>query len=292
MPGFHHILCPVDFSERSKAIRPYVKAFAKRFHAKLTLLNAIEVPPPDVYGIDQSFPVMFDFPTLEPLLRKRLENYFDSAEAAPSEATSEVTRVVQLGDPAVTIADYAREQQVDLIMMPTHGYGRFRSLLLGSVVSKVLHDVDCPVWTAPHVEDPGLLHHLECRSILAAIDFGQADVIRGAAELAREFGASLRLVHAVPGAARTPGETGGDEFRLFLLSSAREEIAKLQSQAGTALDVSVVAGPVGTVARKVALEYDSDLLVIGRGVMHQTFGRLRTESYSLIRESPCPVLSL
>src|SRR5580658_9297481 len=107
MPGFHHILCPVDFSQRSKAIRPYVKAFVERFNAKLTLLNAVEIPPPDVYGVDQSFPVMFDFPSLEPLLQKRLDNYADSLET---------TRVVQLGDPAITIADYAREHQVDLIM--------------------------------------------------------------------------------------------------------------------------------------------------------------------------------
>jgi nucleotide-binding universal stress UspA family protein len=285
MPGFRHILCPVDFSERSKAIRPYVKTYVERFNAKLTLLNAVEIPPPEMYGVDQSFPVMFDFPSLEPVLQQRLKDYSDSPA---------VTRVVQLGDPAVAIVDYARDNGVDLIMMPTHGYGRFRSLLLGSVVSKVLHDVDCPVWTAPHIEDPELMHHLECRSILAAVDFGahQAEVIRGAAELARELGASLRLVHAVPGAEHRPGETGGDEFRLFLLSCARDQIAKLQIEAGTTLDVSVVAGPVGKVARKVALEYDSDLLVIGRGVMHQTFGRLRTESYNLIRESPCPVLSL
>ncbi len=285
MPGFRHILCPVDFSERSNAIRPYVKAFVERFHARLTLLNAVEVPPPDMYGVNQSFPVMFDFPSMEPILLTRLEDYLDLPEAA---------RVVQLGDPAMTIVDYAREQQVDLIMMPTHGYGRFRSLLLGSVVSKVLHDVDCPVWTAPHIEDPELIRHIDCRSMLAAVDFGagQATVIRDAAELAREFGASLRLVHAVPGAEHRAGETGGDEFRLFLLSSARDQIAKLQSQAGTRLDVSVVAGPVGKVVRKVALEYDSDLLIIGRGVMHETFGRLRTESYSIIRESPCPVLSL
>lgn len=283
MPGFRHILCPVDFSERSKAIRPYVKAFVEQFNAKLTLLTAIEIPPPGAYGVDQSFPVMFDYPTLEPMLEKRLKDLYDSPE---------VKRVVQLGDPALTIADYARENQVDLIMMPTHGYGRFRSLLLGSVVSKVLHDIDCPVWTAPHIEDPALMRHLECRSMLAAIDFGQADVIRRAAELAAEFGASLHLVHAVPGAEHHPGEAGGDEFRLFLLSSARNEIAKLQSQAGTTLDVSVVAAPVGKAVRKVALEYDSDLLVIGRGVMHETFGRLRTESYNIIRESPCPVLSL
>src|SRR5580698_5444542 len=163
MPGFRHILCPVDFSERSKAIRPYVKTYVERFNAKLTLLNAVEIPPPEMYGVDQSFPVMFDFPSLEPVLQQRLKDYSDSPA---------VTRVVQLGDPAVAIVDYARDNGVDLIMMPTHGYGRFRSLLLGSVVSKVLHDVDCPVWTAPHIEDPELMHHLECRSILAAVDFG------------------------------------------------------------------------------------------------------------------------
>jgi len=44
MPGFRHILCPVDFSERSKAIRPYVKAFVERFNAQVTLLNAVEIP--------------------------------------------------------------------------------------------------------------------------------------------------------------------------------------------------------------------------------------------------------
>jgi nucleotide-binding universal stress UspA family protein len=285
MPGFRHILCPVDFSERSKAIRPYVNAFAEKFNAKLTLLNAIEVPPPDIYGVDQSFPVMLDFASLEPRLLERLKSYSDWLNTS---------RVVQMGDPAITIADYARQHHVDLIMMPTHGYGRFRSLLLGSVVSKILHDVDCPVWTAPHAEDPQLTQHVACKSMLAAIDLGagQADVIRRAAELAGEFGALLHLVHAVPGAERHPGETGGDEFSLFLLSSAREEIAKLQSQAGTALGVSVVAGPVGKVVRKAAQEYGSDLLVIGRGVMHEAFGRVRTISYSIIRESPCPVLSL
>jgi len=57
-------------------------------------------------------------------------------------------------------------------------------------------------------------------------------------------------------------------------------------------DLILLAGPVGKVVRKVGLEYDSDLLVIGRGVMHENFGRLRTESYGIIRESPCPVLSL
>ncbi len=37
--------------------------------------------------------------------------------------------------------------ELDLIMMPTHGGRHFRSLLIGSVTAKVLHDVRCPVWT-------------------------------------------------------------------------------------------------------------------------------------------------
>jgi hypothetical protein len=46
------------------------------------------------------------------------------------------------------------------------------------------------------------------------------------------------------------------------------------------------------VVHQVAVDKKSDLLVIGRGVMHETFGRLRTQSYDIIRQSPCPVLSL
>ena len=109
----------------------------------------------------------------------------------------------------------------------------------------------------------------------------------------KELGASLRLVHAVPGAERQLADTGGDEFSLFLLDAARKDMAKLQPEAGTNL------GGVG--ARRSSRQAwfirwrwidNADLLVIGRGVMHETFGRLRTQSYEVIRLSPCPVLSL
>ncbi len=86
MSGFRHILCPVDFSERSKAIRPYVKAFVERFNAKLTLLNAVEIPPPETFGIDQSFPVMFDFPSLEPVLLESAQGLLRLDRSNPSGA--------------------------------------------------------------------------------------------------------------------------------------------------------------------------------------------------------------
>jgi nucleotide-binding universal stress UspA family protein len=285
MATFRHILFPVDFSDRSKALCPYVTALVDQFHAKLTLLNVVGMPVDAVGGVDRSFPVVFDFPAIEPIIKERLAGYMNVPEAKIE---------VELGDAATMIADYAREHGVDLIMMPTHGYGKFRSLLMGSVVSKVLHDADCAVWTAPHAEDPSMRQHLPCRNILAAVDRGveQAPVLRRAVELAKELDASLRLVHAVPGAERQLNDTGGDEFSLFLLDAAHKDMAKLQAEAGTNLETSVIAGGVGTVVHQVALEHKADLLIIGRGVMHEALGRLRTQSYDIIRQSPCPVLSL
>jgi nucleotide-binding universal stress UspA family protein len=284
MAAFRHILFPVDFSDRSNAIRPYVKAYAERFHAKLTLLNAIETPPP-MGGMDPSFPVVFETSTVKPRVLEMLQAYLDVPGAK---------QVAADGDPTMLISDYARENGVDLIMMATHGYGKFRSLLMGSVVSKVLHDVNCAVWTAPHTEDSNFIEHLPCREILVAVDPapGQADVIHRAAELAKEFGSGMRLVHAVPGATRQPAETGGDEFRLFLMGAARESVAQLQAEAGTSLEVCIEAGSVADVVHAAAVEYKADLVIMGRGVMHETFGRLRTASYGIIRRSPCPVLSL
>lgn len=258
---------------------------AEQFKAKLTVMNVVEIPVETLGGIDRSYPVVFDFPTVKPHVVEMLKDY---AVVPGAEA------VVEEGDPSFDIAEYARNHAVDLIMMPTHGYGKFRSLLLGSVVSKVLHDADCAVWTAPHVEDPSMLAHLPCRSILVAVDRGveQVPVLRCAAELAKEMGASLTLVHAVPGAETQTFETGGDEFSLFLLDAARKEMAKLQAEAGTSFEATVAAGKVGQVVRQTALDRHADLTIIGRGVMHEVFGRLRTQSYQIIRESPCPVLSL
>ena len=59
-----------------------------------------------------------------------------------------VARVADADDPGFRIADFAHGHGVDLIMMPTHGLGLFRSLLVGSATAKVLHDAQCPVWTA------------------------------------------------------------------------------------------------------------------------------------------------
>src|SRR5215470_72419 len=107
------------------------------------------------------------------------------------------------GDPAQQIVDFAHSGKFDLIMMPTHGYGRFRRFIIGSVVAKVLHDADCPVWTGVHMETVPRLEDIAFRQIVCAIDLDDAPgcrALRWGAQFAAEFGAALTIVHAIPAA--------------------------------------------------------------------------------------------
>lgn len=159
MQSFGHILFPVDFSARCQAARPAVASWAERFHANVTLLHTIHIPI-SAYGGPDGYPVMIDVPAIEGAAKDRL-NRFEMVAGR---------RVIAMGDPAYEIVQYAEKNDVDLIMMPTHGYGKFRSLLLGSTAAKVLHDAHCPVWTSAHTEDLPKSH--EIHSILCAIETG------------------------------------------------------------------------------------------------------------------------
>ncbi|HME08550.1 MAG TPA: universal stress protein [Bryobacteraceae bacterium] len=287
MPRFHHILFPVDFSAQCRTVCPLVEAMVQQFHSKLTLMHVIQVPPGWYGGIDCGYPVVLDMPAMEASAKQELGSFFERSPVTPD-------RIVELGDAAFEITDFAEQNQVDLIMMPTHGHGKFRSLLLGSVTAKVLHDAKCFVWTAAHTEDPEVARHRECKSMMGAIDLTPASavLIRHYAELARDFSAKLRLVHAVPGASSDIPYGQDRDFQAFLLQAARQEAAKLQSEAGTNFDVCMEAGLVSDVVRAAAEHHDADLVLIGRNTLQARLGQLRTNAYAILRNAPCPVLSV
>jgi nucleotide-binding universal stress UspA family protein len=111
-------------------------------------------------------------------------------------------------------------------------------------------------------------------------------------EPAAEQALELRLVHAVQGADRTITQESDPGMYDFLFDIARQQIAKMQAEAGTNLDVCIRGGSIGRVVREAALGFQSDLIVIGRGVMQKRLGRLRSSAYSIVREAPCPVMSI
>jgi nucleotide-binding universal stress UspA family protein len=198
------------------------------------------------------------------------------------------------GDTALEIMDYANNDPATLIMMPTHGYSRFRALLLGSITAKVLHDTHCPVWTAVHA--PEIVVHSPDRwkHMLCALDTGDRDqhVLEWAAGFAAAQHVELRLVHAVPGSNATVTEENAPRTYKFLFDAARQHLAGMQAKAGTNFEVCLLGGQAGNVVHTAALGHDAGLIVIGRGVIQETLGRLRSRAYSIIREAPCPVISI
>jgi nucleotide-binding universal stress UspA family protein len=283
-----HILFPIDFSERTCGAVPFVDAMASRFGAHVTLIS---VAPTIPFGgmVDPSGLVVMYPEDLKSDLQARL----DATLVKEFEHLS-VQRIAEVGDPARVITQFVDSEGVDLIMMPTHGYGPFRRLLLGSVTAKVLHDAQCPVWTGAHMEKPPIHQHLAWRSVLCAVDGTpkSTPVMEWAAQFSKETGAALRLVHAVPGTDAWPEREFNAEFESDLRKAARERIECLQSSVGVKAPLCIAAGDVAETTRDEARRHGADLIVIGRGVLDETLGRLRTHAYGIIRQAPCPVVSV
>jgi nucleotide-binding universal stress UspA family protein len=288
MLNIKHILFPLDFSPRCCAAVPYVRDMATRFGAKVTVIG---VAPPFLYAAvrDPADPIPVDNDELLRELREGLNTTLVTEFAG-----LQVDRVAEIGDPGHVIANFARNNKVDLIMMPTHGYGPFRSLLLGSVTAKVLRDAECPVWTAAHIEDVGIAEHVETRVILCAVDGTNKseELIEYAAQFAGHSGATVRLVHVIPEFDAEAARQAGAEFEESMRLQTRRTIEALQWRARLRAPVCVTVGDIAEGVREEARRHAADLVVIGRGVLHEKLGRLRTHSYGIIRRSPCPVLSV
>jgi nucleotide-binding universal stress UspA family protein len=280
------ILFPVDFSERCSAAAAHVAALARQFKAKVTVLHVMKTPR--VWYGDLAPAEIEPLMDIQELMKQRravLDGYLQQE----FQDVAAVERVVAKGDPAHMITEYARKERTHLIMMPTHGYGPFRRLLLGSVTAKVLHDAECPVWTDVH--DEMSFARLGCQSVVCAVDLREESVaaIQWAAAFAAAQHAELSLVHAIPAMAG-PTRPSEERFRNYLLESARAYIAELQRKAGTEAEVCIRGGKIAEAVRHAALEHAAEVVVIGQGCLHETLGRLRSSAYAIIRESPCPVV--
>ena len=286
---FETVVFPVDFSDRCRGAAHYVEALAGRFRSRVILLHVIETT------IGQ--PGDLNFGGLAALqVEDRQAHAEEMLRGFPDEELSAFTNVerrVELGDPARTIVRVAREVDADLIMMPTHGYGGFRRFILGSVTAKVLHDAECAVWTGVHMENAPRLDDITVRRIMCAVDLTSNNdkLLQIACELCEEYGAELILCHAVPGSEAMPERVLDRELRRHLVAQAREQLEALVAGLCVPATFAVEVGDIAQAVDAAAQSCNADLLIIGRA-HHTGLGRLRTHSYSIIRESPCPVLSI
>ncbi|MDX1983128.1 MAG: universal stress protein [Bryobacteraceae bacterium] len=284
------VLLPVDFSHRCRGAARILDALHKHFQPEITLLHVLPPPHYEYSMADLGGGIVQEYSVARTeQVRKDLEYFLDEELK-----NFKINRVLLEGDPARKVVDYAHTNQMDLIVMPTHGYGGFRRFMLGSVTAKVLHDADCPVLTGVHLEDAPDPEEIKVEKVGVAIDLGPMSekLLRWADAFAREAGAKLTIFHVTPSVEGMSGEVFEPNWRARFAEEAAKRIGDLQKAAGTEADVKFDAGDVASKVSVLAKEAGTDVLVVGRGHSAGVFGRIRAHAYSVIRLSPCPVISV
>ena len=291
MPVLSRILAPVEFSPRDKGAVQYIEALAGHFHSEVVLLHVVAAPH-GAYAPPEALTYSTAGDLVEQLVVQRTADLNTFLVDELKGLT--VRRIVLRGDPARQIVALAAQEHCDLIVMATHGYGPFRRFLLGSVTAKVLHDARCPVWTGPHMETAPPRGTIRFRRVLCALDLAphSREVVAWGAGFAREFGAELAIAHAVPmSTAKMGGMYFDPDWCRDVKERARASIGAMQVDAKSQGEVFVEVGEPPVVVSDVARRIGADLIVIGRGAPG-LMGRLRANSYAILRDSPCAVVGI
>ncbi len=135
------MLVPLDGSELAESVFVYAKELAVRLDLELTLLHVCGSEERDLIPMYQSY-VEQAAETLQHQSREAAEAIGIEAGRNGSRAHGELV----VGHPADEIARYADGNDVDLIMMATHGRSGIGRWAMGSVADRVLHASSIPVW--------------------------------------------------------------------------------------------------------------------------------------------------
>jgi universal stress protein A len=265
------LLLPVDFSERSLEAARQAKAIVRHFHCRLIVLNVDEV--------DRKTSLQFE---PDGWSAEGLQAYFDREFA-----DTPIQYVAKEGDSAQVIAEQARTDAADLIVIAGHTRNPFEDFALGSVTADLLSSAPCPVWVSLHDEKgpPPLF-----RRILCAVDLSDqsAKVSDWAVAFANAFSAACDIIHVSDGGEDEVGHTTEDSLPRI----EREAVDRIRAKLGTRGEVILATGGLETAVGGISKELRSDLLVIGRSLAGNAIDHVHSASYKLVHNAPCPVVCI
>jgi nucleotide-binding universal stress UspA family protein len=296
--SFKRILLATDFSPASEHAVDFALEFARQHSSQLFVVHALE---PE---LRRSVPLD---PLPRELNRQRIEaeRHMNSLENDPRmKAVSQHVRL-RSGKAWEVLAAMTQSEEVDLLIVGTHGRGYLKKLALGSVAEEVLRRVDCPVITVgPKVIRAEVT---DCRSILFATDFGPASrkALPYAISLAQESGAKLVLLHMVPPvtamqAGYVPAVFGAEdvfEWQSMVRAESEKKLKELIPPGTLSSEPERIVGldfmPEGVLT--VAAKCNADMIVMGansssspRLAAHLPWAIL----HEVICQSRCPVLTV
>ena len=141
LPAFKlkKILVPVDFSQCSQKALQYAIPFARQFDATLTLFNVVPgyLPVPEMGIVDVSL--------METQMQQAAERELAALKQRHLEAGIPTESIVRIGNPYHEIVVAAKEMNMDLIILSTHGRTGLKYVFMGSTAEHVVRYAPCPV---------------------------------------------------------------------------------------------------------------------------------------------------
>lgn len=296
MLPFKRILFPVDYSPSCMATVPYVTDMTRHFSAELTLVHAYALRPAFVGRDIENVLVYNDLAYADPTVSaeaRRAEEEQLREFADKMFPGQQVQTMAEEGEPGSAIHRVLEHQGSDLVMMPTRGCGVLRRFLLGSVTAKVLHDVSAAVWTGIGSAITEHAPAVPYKSVICALDDTEEAeaVLRAAAALAKSYQAKLALVHVL----ETPPATLEIDFtpyRKDLIDAAHAHLRDLKARLNLDVPDLVIDAGISDGIREEVTRAKADLVVVGRGHDQGIISRVWSRLYSIVRDSPCPVMSI
>ena len=286
------ILCPIDFSEFSAAAYQHALSLAKYYKARIVALHVVELwkyPFADYAGQEA------DYGKFSTMMTEGGEIQLHRFTKQYSAGGFQPELVIDQGNAPRCILSFAEKENIEGIVMGTHGRSGFDRLVLGSSTDRVIRKASCPVLVVSNVVqkavDPATPSHHHLSRILYCTDFSHnSEHARSyAMSVAAEYKAELALLHVA--------EKATDVAKAQAILAARtQELDKLVSETERKnLNVrsAVRFGKPYEEIVRYATEVQASLIIMtargGDAVDRAVFG---STTYRVIQLGPCPVLAI
>lgn len=288
------ILWPTDFSRCAKQASGHAVHLAREYDAELHVLHALVLLQDDVH-------VLPNKDEINKQLKELAGSHMSASMRGLQSGDLKVKQAYARGiSTAPAILLYARENDIDLIVMGTHGRRGLGHLFLGSVAEEVVRLAPCPVLTIREREAAAPVESM--KRILVPVDFSEhaEQALVYAKEMAAFYNARLQLLHIIeefipPTFYMTTGISTIRFSTELKIKTHEAMIELLQKTKGPKVeaDFHVIEGNAAHDIADFAKEKNSDLIVIsthGRtGLEHLLMGSV-TEK--IVRWAPCPVFTV
>lgn len=294
-----NVLFATDFSPTSEAAMPYATAICRRFHGTLHMAHVLSDVGLLMMGGGVDYVSMG---TIYEDAHNEAKEKLD--QIAANFGTMPHRNYVRHGAVWKNLATIVEENEIDLIVVGTHGRTGLGKLLLGSVAEDILRHATCPVLTVgPNVCGRAKLPafrsqsrelapiELEIRQILYATNFGSSAtrVAQEAIWLAEEFHSRITLMHVMENYAKLGGKPEPIEEGLQKLRNLIPKRADLQYIPEVLLEF----GHPPERILKAAEEREADMIILGaRPPLEVGATHLPSAAHHVIAHAHCPVLTI